>query len=273
MTKFASVILAGERDNRDALRDHTGVACKALLDIDGTPMIRRVIAALQSARSVDSVHLSGPTEACVNTDAGLAGMIAEGRIVWTAPAASPSTSAHEMLTRMPAGRPVLVTTADHPLLTAEIVDHFCGDAATSGCDVVIGLAPHDLVRATFPDLKKTVLRFRDGQYCGCNLFAFLTEEGRDVADFWRRVERDRKKPLVVIRLLGLWSLLRYRLGWLTLDAALARLSRKVGVRIGAVILPYAHASVDVDSVADYQVLQRHAKSAAAPAGSGVSHTG
>jgi GTP:adenosylcobinamide-phosphate guanylyltransferase len=273
MTGFASVILAGERDTRDALRDATGVACKALLDIDGTPMIARVIAALQAARSVDTVHLSGPTEACVNADAGLAGMIAEGRIDWTAPGPTPSTSAYEMLTRVPATQPVLVTTADHPLLTAEIVDHFCRDSATSGCDVVIGLAPHDLVRATFPDLKKTVLRFRDGTYCGCNLFAFLTEDGRKLADFWRRVERDRKKPLVVIRLLGLWSLLRYRLGWLTLDAALARLSRKVGLKIGVVILPYAHASVDVDSVADYQVLQRHAKRAAAPAASEVSHTG
>ena len=129
-------------------------------------------------------------------------MIAEGRIDWTAPGPTPSTSAHDMLGRVPATRPVLITTADHPLLTAEIVDHFCRDSLTSGCDVVIGLAPHDLVRATFPDLKKTVLRFRDGNYCGCNLFAFLTEDGRQLADFWRRVERDRKKPLVVIRLLG-----------------------------------------------------------------------
>ena len=257
MTTFTSVILAGERDSRDALRDHTGVACKALLDIDGTPMIGRVIAALEAARSVEKVHLSGPAEACVNSDAWLAGLIAEGRITWTAPAASPSTSAYDMLTRVPATQPVLLTTADHPLLTPEIVDHFCRDSLTSGCDVVIGLAPHDLVRTAFPDLKKTVLRFRDGQYCGCNLFAFLTEDGRKLADFWRRVERDRKKPLVVIRLLGLWSLLRYRLGWLTLDTALARLSRKVGLKIGVVILPYAHASVDVDTVDDYQVLLRH----------------
>ena len=78
-----------------------------------------------------------------------------------------------------------------------------------------------------------------------------------MADFWRQVEKDRKKPLVVIRLLGLWSLLSYRMGWLTLDKALARLSRRVGVRIGVVILPYAHASVDVDSVSDYVLVQQY----------------
>jgi hypothetical protein len=59
-------------------------------------------------------------------------------------------------------------------------------------------------------------------------------------------------------------LLRYRLGWLTLDGALALLSRKIGLRVGAVILPYAHACVDVDSVDDYVVIQRYAKAGQTP---------
>lgn len=269
MKDFAAVILAGERAARDPLRDATGVACKALLEIDGKAMIRRVIDALESARMVAPVHLSGPAEPCVASDAGLAQLIGEGRVAWVPPGTSPSTSAHDMLTRFPADRPVMLTTADHPLLTGEIVDHFCREAAASGCDVVVGLAPYEMVRAAYPDLKKTVLQFRDGGYCGCNLFAFLTEDGRRLADFWRRVEQDRKKPLVVIRLLGFWALLRYRMGRLTLQSALARLSRRTGLRIGVVILPYAHAAVDVDSVADYALVERYAREARAkeaPAG-------
>ncbi|MBS4010062.1 MAG: NTP transferase domain-containing protein, partial [Roseovarius sp.] len=82
MTDFASVILAGERDSRDALRDETGVACKALLDIGGTPMIRRVIDALRSAQSIGAIHLSGPNEACVQSDAGLAGLVARKEVHW-----------------------------------------------------------------------------------------------------------------------------------------------------------------------------------------------
>lgn len=272
VTDFAAVILAGERAERDALRDHAGVDSKALLDIGGTSMIARVIAALDGAASVASIHLSGPAEASVRGDAGLSEMIAQGHIDWTAPGPSPATSAYQMLTRFSASQPVLVTTADHPLLTSEIVDHFCRDSAETGCDVVIGLAPHDLVRASYPDLRKTVLRFRDGHFCGCNLFAFLTEDGRRMADFWRRIERERKKPLVVIGLLGMWAVLRYRMGWLTLQGALALLSRKIGLRVGVVILPYAHASVDVDSVDDYLLLQRYTQEADMPrpaAGSGL----
>lgn len=262
MPAFASVILAGERTQRDALRDHSGVACKALIDIGGASMIRRVIQALEGAASIDSIDLSGPTEDCVKADAKLAELVAQQRVGWSPAAGTPSTSADHMLRRFPGTRPVLLTTADHPLLTSEIVDRFCSDSAATGCDVVIGLAPYELVKHTYPDLKKTVLRFRDGNYCGCNLFAFMTEDGRRVADFWRRVEKDRKKPLVVIRLLGLSAVIRYRMGRLTLEDALARLSRKLGLRLGVVILPYANAAVDVDSVADYQLVQQYASSAA-----------
>lgn len=263
VTDFAAVILAGERDARDALRDHAGVASKALIEIGGRPMIARVIAALRGSAQVSSVHLSGPAEAVVTGSGVLSNLIAEGSVDWTAPGPSPSTSAYAMLTRFPDDRKVMITTADHPLLTTEIVDHFCRDAAATGCDVVVGLAPYGLVHAAYPDLKKTVLRFADGEYCGCNLFAFLTADGRRMADFWRRIERERKKPLVVIRMLGLLAVLRYRLGWLTLDRALDLLSRKAGLRVGVVILPYAHASVDVDSVDDYLVLQRYARTRAA----------
>jgi CTP:molybdopterin cytidylyltransferase MocA len=259
MTDFAAIILAGERAKHDALRDHCGVDCKALIEMGGAPMIRRVIDALDGASSVTSIHLSGPAESCVRSDAGLARMIADQRITWRPPAASPSTSAHQMLTSLPESRPVMITTADHPMLTSGIVDHFCVESAASGCDVVVGLAPYDLVRTAYPDLKKTVLQFRDGGYCGCNLFAFPTAEGRRVADFWRRVEQHRKKPLMVIRMLGLWTLLRYRLGRLSLEGALKRLSRRVGLRVGVVILPYAQAPVDVDSVDDFQRVRQHFK--------------
>lgn len=260
---FAAVILAGERDARDALRDHAGVASKSLIEIAGKPMIARVIAALEGAAEVASVHLSGPAETVMRDSEVLSELVNSGRVAWSAPGPTPSTSAFEMLSRFPADQKVMITTADHPLLTSVIVDHFCRDAARSGCDMVVGLAPHDLVSVAYPDLKKTVLRFRDGAFCGCNLFAFLTADGRRMADLWREVERERKKPRAVIRMLGVLAVLRYRLGWLTLERALALLSRKAGLRVGVVVLPYAHASVDVDSVDDYVVLQRYAKAAPA----------
>ena len=260
---FSSIILAGDRSKADSLIDHSGVSCKALIDIDGVPMVRHVIDALQEAKVVHSIVLSGPEESEVATDALLAEMVRDKTIGWLPPGASPSASAFEAMHTLDVDEPVLLTTADHPLLTPEMVDAFGRQSLTGDVDVTVGLAPYALVQEAYPDMKKTVLRFSDGEFCGCNLFAFLTPEGRRAASFWRKIEQERKKPRVVIGLLGWWVVLRYKLGLLPLEEALAKLSKRLGLRLRVVILPYANAAVDVDSIADYALVQGSFAKAAA----------
>jgi hypothetical protein len=120
------------------------------------------------------------------------------------------SNAYATLAAIEPATPVLLTTADHPLLLPEYIDYFCHAAIASGADVAVGLASHARVREIFPTMKKTVLNFRDDDYCGCNLFAFLSPAGRAMADRWREVESERKTPLRVVRLLGWSAVLRYR---------------------------------------------------------------
>lgn len=252
---FTSIVLAGDRSKSDSLIDHSGVSCKALIDIDGVPMVRRVIGALQESRVVHNIVLSGPEESEIATDTALADLVRNKEVGWLAPEASPSASAWHVMQSLPAEEPVLLTTADHPLLTPEIVDAFGRQSLADDVDATVGLAPYALVHEAYPDMKKTVLRFSDGEFCGCNLFAFLTPEGRRAANFWRKIEQERKKPRVVIGLLGWWAVLRYQMGLLPLEEALAKLSKRLGLRLRVVILPYANAAVDVDSIADYALVQ------------------
>jgi GTP:adenosylcobinamide-phosphate guanylyltransferase len=253
---YTAIILAGERGPGDPLVEHASACCKAMVEIDGTPMILRVLAALESAKQVGQCILSGPGHEKMATGSPINRLVETGSVDWCEPRATPSTSAYSAMQRIPADIPVLVTTADHPLLTAEIVDHFCNHSAARGVDVTVGLAPYGLVKVAYPDMKKTVLRFRDGDYCGCNLFAFLTAEGRRMADYWRRVETQRKNPVRIIRVLGWWAVIRYLLGRLTLQNALESLSRRLHLKLSAVILPYAEAAVDIDSIADHDIVQK-----------------
>jgi hypothetical protein len=151
---------------------------------------------------------------------------------------------------------VLLTTADHALLSSCVVNYFCAQASHSGCDAVVGLALHEQVAAAYPGIKRTVLKFQDNSYCSCNLFAFLTPQGRAVADFWRQVEQQRKRPVQMLRILGWTTVLRYLLGRLSLSEALARLSRRLGLRLGYVLLPFPEAAVDVDSIDDWMFANR-----------------
>jgi molybdopterin-guanine dinucleotide biosynthesis protein A len=247
---MTAVVLAGDRTKRDALINHSNVGCKALIDVNGIPMVRRVLNALQQSRAVSRIVLAGPEADEVAMDKPLSELVASDKISWRAPQASPSASAFHAMQSLEPDTPVLLTTTDHPLLTREIVDAFTRQSLVDDIDVTVGLAPHGLITEVYPGIKKTVFRFSDGDFCGCNLFAFLTPEGRQAASFWRKIEQQRKKPLALIGLLGWWMVLRYRLGMLSLEEALAKLGKRLGLRMRAVILPYANAAIDVDSIAD-----------------------
>lgn len=261
--RLSALVLAGDRSPGDPLAQASRSGCKALLDIEGTPMVRRVLAALQQAALVADVTLTGPQEQQLASDPELRGWIAAQGFGWFPPAASPSSSAAAVMREIDVEQPVLLTTCDHPMLTATMVDAFARQALHREADVVICLAPYALVREAYPDMKKTVLRFSDGEFCSCNLFIFNTLEGRGVADFWRRIEQQRKKPLRIIRLLGWRAVLRYRLGLLSLEEALQRLGKRLGLRIEPVVVPYADAAIDVDSLADLHLVRASLEGAAA----------
>jgi GTP:adenosylcobinamide-phosphate guanylyltransferase len=252
---FTAVILAGDRASGDPVAQAAGVASKSLVPVGGTAMVVRVLEALEGAQEVGTCILCGPTRSAVDGDEGLRARVESGRVRWVESQATPSASAFHTLQSRPDGDPVLVTTADHALLNARMVDYFCSEARATGCDVVAAVARYDLVASAYPGTRRTVTRLRDGGYCGCNLFAFLTRESRAAADFWRRVETQRKKPLRVIRAVGWMAVIRYALGRLTLAEGLERISKRMNLKVCAVPMPFPEAAVDVDSVDDWTLVE------------------
>lgn len=252
---FHAVVLAGDRGPDDPVARYVGAPCKALVPVAGRPMLLRVLDALAASAAIDGVTLVGPQREKLAGCPELSARLARGALQWLPPQSSPSQSASTALERLPVDQPVLLTTADHALLEPRWVDAFCEQARASGKDAVVGLARHAAVQAAFPGSRRTALRFRDGAYCGCNLFAFLNRAGRRAPMFWRHIEQQRKKPHRLAAALGLGTLLAYLCGRLTLSGGLERLSDKVDARLGAVLLDDPRAAVDVDSVADFDLVQ------------------
>lgn len=263
--RWAALVLAADRHAEDAVAAAAGVRCKALAPVGGMPMLQRVLEALTASSRIDRITLVGPPRPLLQGQPVLEQMIDDGRIGWLPAADSPSASTLRGLEAQPAHGPVLVTTADHALLHPRLVDFFVRAAGASDCDLVVGVARLDTVLARFPGTRRTAIRLRDGPFCGCNLFAFVTTEGHQLAQFWRRVEAQRKRPWrLVVGALGWAAVFRYLAGRLTLEQALARLSKRLGVRLGAVVLPFAEAAVDVDSPADHALVEAVLAAQAAP---------
>ena len=253
--KFTAVVLAADRGPDDPVAKAAGVRCKSLTPVGGKPMVVRVLDALTASQAVNAYILCGPPKSVVDQETDLETLIASGRVKWFENQATPSSSAFHVLQTLPDETPVLLTTADHVLLSARIVDYFCSEALATGCDVVAGIARHEAVTAAYPRTRRTATRLEGGAYCGCNLFAFLTPRARLAADFWRRVENQRKNPLRLIRVLGWGAVLRYLMGRLSLNEALKRMSHRLGFKAGAVVLPFPEAAVDVDSVNDLKMAE------------------
>ena len=254
-TPFTAIIMAADRNPDDAVAGAAGVSCKALTPVGGIPMVLRVLHALEESLSVGPRLLCGPPWPLLEQAAALKSGVDAGDYDWMASRESPSASATAAMQQIPDSQPVLLTTADHALLSSEIIDYFCGQTSAD-FDLMVALAPHELVATAFPGVHRTRLRFSDRDYSSCNLFAFMTPRSRTITDFWRKVEGQRKQPWRVISILGWWPVFKYLLGRLSLQEALARISGRLKMKIGVVILPFPEAAVDVDTENDWHLVEQ-----------------
>ena len=95
-----------------------------------------------------------------------------GQVRWIENQATPSSSAYQAMQSLPLEAPVLLTTSDHALLSSRVIDHFCSEAQSSGCDVVAALARHEDVSTAYPKTRRTAYRVGKTAYCSCNLLPF-----------------------------------------------------------------------------------------------------
>lgn len=251
-----ALVLAGRRSTGtpDPIAAAAGVPVKALVQINGRTMLERVVSSLHRCPEIGEIHVSLPDDVTLSGYPQLAAEFAAGALQRVPPAASPSASVREFVTARVQRQTVLATTADHPLLTSEMVQEFLRSFAASGAEAAVALTDAPRIAARYPASRRTQLRFTDGRFTGCNLFAFHGAGALHVLDFWRQIDQHRKHPWQLARALGSGTLALYLCGRLSLPNAIARLSERSGSRLHAVQLEDPHAGIDVDKLEDLQLV-------------------
>lgn len=254
---YTAIVLAGSRGPDCTVAALGGVSHKALLPINGTPMIERVVAVLQAVTEIDKVLVVIETPELLRQLPGLEPLFASGYLQTLQAKPSPAQSALHGFEAAGAGKdgPVVMTTADNCLLTPAILQHFLG-SLSDGADVTAAMAKTDMVLQAYPQARRTRMRFRDGGQGGCNLFAFQTEQARRVITFWREIEQNRKSPLTMLRQLGVMTALRYVTNTLTLAQAVQKLGKQTGTRLATIDMPFAEAAIDVDTPEDFYLAEK-----------------
>ena len=136
-----------------------------------------------------------------------------------------------------------------------MVSYFIKASQDSRADFTIGFASKDIIAPAYPNVERTYINFADISVSGCNLFYIATEEGAEIFRFWQKVQHDRKSPRKLARHIGLGIFLRYLSGRLTLDGAFTYGSKRLGVDIKPILLPFANAAIDVDKPSDHALVE------------------
>lgn len=241
MVRFNAVILAGQREGeQDKVAQAAGVSCKALAPVNGKPMLSHVIDTLQNSALIKDIHVIGPKETAMDN------------VTLHDPEQSPCLSLLRVFSRIE--KPFIVTTADHVLLDKDMIDMFLG-GFDDKADLSVGMVPLSIVQQKYPGARRTGLKFRGGACKACNLFGLHSDKARLVLEYWKNLEAKRKSPLSLAASLGPYNVLKYLLGFLTLEEAFQKTGRLTGAVIRPVMLSDADAAIDVDSVDDYEFVK------------------
>lgn len=253
MEPWTAIVLAGQRPGEDGFAAAQGVPAKALIPVRGEAMLGRVARTLLACPSVGSLLVLAQAPDAL-TAGDLDWLAKEPRIGFATAGEGISASIAAVTGGGAAPYPVLVTTADHPLLTTQMVETFL--AGTAAADAAFAVVERKTVERSGLETKRTWIKFSDGHFTGANLFALRTPAARRTLDVWARAEKDRKKALKLLMFFGPMIFLRAFTRTISLDAATRKAGRGAGVDLRAVRLPFAEAAIDVDKQEDLDLAER-----------------
>lgn len=245
-TYTALIMAASRRSETNPLAEANGVSHKCLIDMDGEPMIDIVLRSLTGSAHIGKVLISIDSPEALKAAPGAQAGIASGRVEVVESGENPYLSVLDALDD-PSIFPVVVSTGDNALHTPEMVDFYCEAFTRSDADVSVAFCDEATILPAYLRGKPAPHRFRDDRFGNCNLFGLKTHQAvRSVKAFEGGGQFGKSKRRVV-EAFGLFNLLLYVSGLMTLRGVFARISRRFGVRVTPIEMPWAEAPIDVDN--------------------------
>lgn len=226
---------------------------RALLPLAGRPMVQWQLDALRDAQTIEGVTLVGLTEPSRLScgDKPLDFFPDEGSLVANLVAGLTAIRYWQ-----PDTEHILVMGADVPLVTAEMIDWLAGCVQDQPADVFLALVADAVLKARFPQANPVArLRFRGGRRAVGDLSVVRS----NVLDNLRPALKGRLLSDAMLRrvaLTGLWPVALAASGLLGREGFSRMASRRLGVQLHLLDVPYPEVAVDVDRPGQLQAVRR-----------------
>lgn len=242
-------ILAGGKTNKDKLN---GYENKALLPIKGKIMVQYIIDALKGSTYIDSIGIIGePKELKKYIE------IDENKDVYIQEDTKMVDNFIKGLDYFKEEENVLAITSDIPFITTQAIDHFIKESLDTKAKLTYPIIEKENQLKTFPDLKRTYLKLKDGTFTGGNMMLINPSIRKTIVPMARYMIHNRKKPWKMTQMLGLGFLLKLLLGRLTLEKIEERVSHLIKEKAKAIITPYAEVGNDIDRQEDIEKAKKY----------------
>ena len=244
-TTLHALVLAGSDPSQPGdVATGEGLTNKALIEVGGVPMVRRVVDALRSSPRVGTIAVAGLETAA----AAAAGIPHEVTLLpnHTALVDNLLSALEFYRARLGPDARILLLDADTPLLTGEMITWFVDACQPLDRDVYYAVVARSTVEEHFPGSKRTYLRTREGHFCSADLFVLHLDAVFRNEERLRSLIANRKSVISQVRLLGWGWVLRLLLGQIHLNELRDAGQRLLRVRGQVIELPFAEAAMDVD---------------------------
>lgn len=253
--KVSALVMAGKRSGTlDPLAARAGVNQKSVVPVYGKPMIEHVIAALAACDRVSEIRVIAHEPDEIAAIPLVAQLQREGRLVFRPGAFNLVDSVFSGAEG--GGFPLLITTSDNCLVTAEGYAEFIDKALAAEAGAAAALARKEDVIAADPVGQKKFYEFSDGGYSNCNTYWIGSAEALGAAEIMRTGGQFVKYPGRIAKAFGVMNLIRFYFGWGDKDKLFAQISKRFGYKLVPVVLSNGEYAIDVDEERSFGITEK-----------------
>jgi molybdopterin-guanine dinucleotide biosynthesis protein A len=247
-----AIVTAGGKTRPDEpLYPVSGEGYKALLDVNGRPMVQYVLDALNGSQQIEKIILVGlPRDNLLESSRPLLRLEDQGDMIANILAAGRALAELD-----PAATHCLLVSSDIPAITTEMVDWLIEQVGQSDHEIYYNVIDRKVMEARYPGSRRTFVHLKGIEVCGGDMGAIRLSLTSNENPLWDKVVDARKSPLRQAALIGYDTLFLLLLRRLSIQDAELAVSRKLGVRGRVITCPYAEMGMDVDKPFQLEIVR------------------
>ena len=246
---FNALILAGTKE-KGTLEIAENVDNKALIMINGKPMIDYIVDALNNSENIDQIIVVGPEKV-------LHPYIGKKVKKILNPGNSILENMEIGLNFFDSNDNLLLLTSDIPLITPEAIDEFLKICIKRKAYIGYPLITKENIMKKYPETKRTYVTMKEGIFCGGNIAFFKPEVFFQQKNLIEELFENRKTTWKYIKILGLKFIFKFIFKTLTIEEVERRVTGILGYNSIAVMISHPEVMIDLDKLSDLELIRKY----------------